>query len=154
MVLTRTRPYYSSFDRLVESVFHPLTERGLPMDATWQGDELVLTLDVPGVAEEAIDVTVKDRLLTITAEREETTTTEDDRVVLRERSFGRWARTVRLGSNLDADNVQATYRSGVLTVVIPSLPQAAERKIEIHRASDGEQAPGIETTSSEPTELT
>ena len=91
MILTRTDPL-SAVDRIFEQVFgSPVSSSGsiMAMDAVWRGDELVLTIDVPGVAEESIDVTVSDRVLTVTAERPEPAEKEGERWALRERSHGR-----------------------------------------------------------------
>ena len=105
----------------------------------------MLTVDVPGVPEDAIELTVADRVLTIAAERRQPAEQEGERWALRERSHGRWTRSVRLGTALDPEKVTAAYTDGVLTIMVPASASASPRKISIAKGEAG--SPAIETTS-------
>jgi HSP20 family protein len=146
MILTRTDPL-NAVDRIFEQVFGSAagSQGTMAMDAVWRGDELVLSVDVPGVPEDAIELTVADRVLTIAAERRQPAEQEGERWALRERAHGRWTRSVRLGTALDPEKVTAAYTDGVLTVLIPASASASPRKISIGKGEP--TSPAIDTTS-------
>jgi HSP20 family protein len=147
MILTRQDPL-QAVDRIFEQVFGSAggTQPGpMAMDAVWRGDELVLTVDLPGVPEDAIELTVSDRVLTVSAERPQPVEQEGERWALRERAHGRWTRSVRLGSALDPEKVSAAHKDGVLTIVVPAAANATPRKISIGTSSPT----SIDTTSSD-----
>lgn len=116
--------------RSVDSLFRPIAGAGMAMDVYRRGDEFVVELDVPGVDEDSIDVTVENDVLQITAERQ-APFAEDDRVLVAERTYGTWTRHVHVGRGLDTANVQASYRNGVLRLVIPVAEEAKPHKIRI-----------------------
>lgn len=102
----------------------------MPMDAFEQDGVYTLRFDLPGVNPEDVDLTVEDRVLTVTAERP-VEKTEDVTWLLRERPAGNHRREVRLGSRLDASAIAASYDNGVLTVSIPMAEEARPQKISI-----------------------
>ncbi|GMR12328.1 MAG: Hsp20/alpha crystallin family protein [Gemmatimonadota bacterium] len=99
-------------------------------------DELVFTVEVPGVAKEALSVDVTNDVLTIrgekTEEREEKSDDYKHHVV--ERRFGSFQRTFRLPRTVSVDDVHADYKDGLLSVRAPKLPEAKSRPIEIAAA--------------------
>jgi HSP20 family protein len=69
-------------------------------------------------------------VLTVSASRSEEYT-EGEKPFIRERVMGSYARRVRLSDSVDAENIEANYADGVLTVHVPVLEQAKPRKIEV-----------------------
>jgi HSP20 family protein len=143
MYLTTLDPISRDFDRIVRRAFggsalnHGALNHGgvnyapaLPMDTVRRDGELVLRFDVPGVAEDKIDVTVDKGVLTVSATREESNT-EGENPVVRERLFGSFTRRVRLSDNLDAEAIEASHHDGVLEIRIPVREEAKPRKITI-----------------------
>ena len=106
----------------------------MPMDAYREGDAVHIWMDVPGVKKEDLDVTVEKNSLTVTANRS-WEPGEDHQVLAGERAQGTFSRTIALGDNLDADQLEAGYEDGVLHLTIPMAEQAKPRKIEIGRAA-------------------
>jgi len=96
-------------------------------------DGLVMRAEVPGIHPEQINVTVEPRRLTIEGERKPSEQ-EKGSYHRRERSYGRFARSVQLPEDLDADNASAECRNGLLTVRIPKTPAAKPRQISVNRA--------------------
>jgi HSP20 family protein len=92
--------------------------------------EFVVTADLPGYDREDIDVTLDDRELTVAAERDRESTergeADDRRFLRRERSHSAVSRTVYVPEAVDAENVTATYRNGVLTVTLPKAEAGDE----------------------------
>lgn len=104
--------------------------RRMPMDLYRDGDQYVLTADLPGIDPESVDVELDGQLLTIRAER--TVPAGDDKTwITRERESGTFLRQLSLGQGIDTDGIAATYSNGVLTVTIPVSEKARPRKIEV-----------------------
>lgn len=147
-MLLQTSPF-----RDFDSIFDQLSRRSdafhtAPMDAYRRGDDVWVHLDLPGVAADSIDVSVERSVLTVSAERSYQRE-EGDRVYLAERPRGTFRRQVSLGEGLSADDVEANFHDGVLTLRIPVAAQAKPRKIEIN--ASGSQ-PSIDVTSSDASE--
>jgi len=94
-------------------------------------DQFVLRLDVPGVSQKDVKVAILGDTLTIRGERKSETETKDSSVYRRERRFGGFERAFKLGRAVRAEQVQATYRDGVLEVRVPKSEEARVREIEI-----------------------
>ncbi len=118
------------------------TTRQMPMDAYRRDDNVWVHLDLPGVSADSVDISVERNVLTVSAERSYQRQ-EGDRLYFDERPEGTFRRQVSLGDSLDADNIEADYTDGVLTLRIPVIPQAQPRKITV---SSGQAA--IETDAS------
>jgi HSP20 family protein len=97
-------------------------------------NELVLRADLPGLEQKDVEVRVESGVLTIRGERRAEEETKEDDYYCCERWAGSFARSVSLPPGVDVDNIEATFRNGVLEVHIPKSAQAAGRKIEIKAA--------------------
>lgn len=100
------------------------------MDAVRRDSEIELRFDLPGVDADSIDVTVDRGVLTVGARRSEEYA-ENEKPFVRERVMGSFTRRLRLSDSVDAENIAASYDSGVLTVRVPLTERAQPRKIEI-----------------------
>lgn len=107
----------------------------MPMDAYERDGVYTLRFDLPGTDPDKVDVTVEGGMLTIKSERP-VEDTEGVNWLIRERPTGTHSRQVRLGNDLDAGNIQANYDHGVLTVTIPTRPEAKPQRISIATGSD------------------
>jgi HSP20 family molecular chaperone IbpA len=126
------RSFDRTFDQLTSSLFEP--RRRLPeVQASWDHDTLVLTVDLPGVAAEAVTVEVAGRSLTLGAETDHL----------------HWSRSVQLGTSLDPDKVTARHVDGRLTIRIGSVDAPQARSIPISVGGEEAEAQSIETSSAE-----
>lgn len=103
------------------------------VDLKDRDDEFVLTAELPGFEKDDIDVRVTDRTLRLEAEHaEETEEEEEGEFVRRERHRTSVARSISLPEAVEADDISATFKNGVLTVRLPkSEPVAQGKQIEI-----------------------
>lgn len=87
----------------------------------------------PGIDPAKIDVSVDKGLLAISGERLSDTPEEGEKVSVyaRERFFGTFKRVVSLPEDADPTKVDASYRNGVLRIVIPKREASRPRRIEI-----------------------
>jgi HSP20 family protein len=92
-----------------------------------------LFVDVPGVDPEAVEITLDSGVLTISGERYLPAAPENDQMVNRrsERGHGRFYRRFILPDTVDADNVKAKDRYGVLEISIPKHAKAQPRRIRV-----------------------
>jgi len=99
--------------------------------------DVVLTVELPGVDEKNIDVTVSGDQVTITGEKKsevDEKKEEKGRTFRRvECSYGSFQRSIALPFKIEPDKVQASVKNGVLTIAVPKPPEAqkATKKIEI-----------------------
>ena len=97
----------------------------IPMDVKETKDSFELICDLPGIDKKDISLTVKDKLLTIAAERKtaQTEDKEDDKVCYKrlERFSGSMTRNIKLPDNIDRDRISAICKDGQLTITLPKL---------------------------------
>ena len=91
----------------------------------------VLYADLPGVAQESLDIALEGRELTITGSRAKAELAEGDKLHLGERFYGTFKRTFELPEEVDTEGIDASLEHGVLTVSIPKQPATSPRKIPI-----------------------
>ena len=102
------------------------------MDVSETDTELRLQAELPGVAEQDIEVSLDDDVLTLRAVKRQEQQEQRQGMHVSERSFGTFQRSLRLPFPADPDQVKATFESGVLTVAIPRSPQhERRRRIEV-----------------------
>lgn len=105
-----------------------------PVDVVEEGDNLVFRAELPGVSRDDIEVKVENGVLSLRGEKRQEKETGTDAAHRVERVYGTFHRSFTLPSSVDADKVQAHYKDGVLTLVLPKAEQARPRKITITAA--------------------
>ena len=101
-------------------------------------DSYVLDMDLPGKTENDVDLSLKDDVLTISSHQEETKEkkseakdAEQGEWLIRERRNYSFTRRFTLPQDVNADGVNASFKNGVLTVVMPRKPITEPKKIAI-----------------------
>lgn len=107
-----------------------------PVDILETDDTLVLLLDVPGTRRDSIAVTLERDCLTVSGERSATALNGDGRLLRAERPGGAFRRSFSIGVPVDATQVRARYRDGVLEVTLPKSGTPEPRRIEVSVESD------------------
>jgi HSP20 family protein len=94
-------------------------------------DDLLLKAEIPDVRPKDLDITISDDLLTIKADVKEQTLTEGEgfRGSTQSRSF--FSRTVQLPCKVHVDEARATYKDGMLSIVMPKCKPETARGIKI-----------------------
>jgi len=95
-----------------------------------RGDNLVVRADLPGMKREDVHVEIEDGVLTISGERHDELEDKTDEFFRTERSYGQFCRTIPLPQGVSGDQVDATFKDGVLEVSFPT-PKQQERKSKI-----------------------
>lgn len=102
-----------------------------PVNIYDNGDAFLVRAEVPGVDKGALDITVKANQLFLRGRREVKPAGEQAAYHRREREGGSFRRVVTLPERVDAERVQATFKDGVLEVVVPRAAEARPRRIAI-----------------------
>jgi len=120
----------SLFDRVFgnDGDFLAQAWSGTPV-AMWEDDDHIgIEAELPGVAEDELDITVHNGMLFIRGERKPE---EGRRYLYNGRSYGRFERVITLPQAVNTDEVQAALRDGVLCINLPKSPEARPRKIAL-----------------------
>jgi HSP20 family protein len=112
-----------------------LASRGQPAINMWEdGDAVSVELEVPGVKDDQVEISVMGSELSITIERPDAAQ-EGFMYHRRERPVGSFHRVVRLPVEVDANQVEAELTHGVLTITLPKALAARPRKISVSAGS-------------------
>ncbi len=144
MTLVRTNPFRATarwdhpFHQAVQSFFDSDQDQARSwspsVDIFERGEELVLRAELPDVRQEDLDVKVEDKILTLHGEKRRDESVKDEHYHRVERSYGSFTRRFSLPSTIDTASIQATYKNGVLEVVLPKAEAARPKQIEVQVA--------------------
>ncbi len=109
-------------------------------DVVETSDAFLVALDLPGVDQNSLELTLDEGVLKVNGERAIAPEHRDGRFHLVERSYGRFARSFRLGfaSDVDPDSVEASFNDGVLNVLVQKAEVARPRRIEVRTSTQGQ----------------
>ena len=102
------------------------------VDIEEHADKYVLHADVPGVDPNAIEITLEGGVLTLSGSREKSVEQKGVESRRIERTTGTFLRRFTLPESVDAENVKARGKHGVLEIVIPKREAAKPRKISVN----------------------
>jgi HSP20 family protein len=138
---------FSELQRDVNSIFDNMW-RGFSVPAAGNGGttrlhpttdiaetdkEYEVTVELPGIDEKDVEVTLANGVLSIKGEKKFEREEKKKDYYVSERSFGSFHRSIRVPDDVDADKVSASFNQGVLTLKLPKQPEAqpATKKIEV-----------------------
>ena len=101
------------------------------MDVRETDERFEVTVDLPGIEPDDVSVTFEDGVLTISGKREISSDRSDETFHRIERSYGSFARSLRLPRTADGEKIEASFDKGVLTVTVPKAEIAKPRTIEV-----------------------
>ena len=121
-----------------ERVFEP-EERGLWSAETWapsveshiENGNLKVKADLPGIDPQDISISVLGNQLKIEGERKQEAQKEEKDYFYQELAYGKFARTLPLPQGVNADQVKAQYKDGVLEITMPAPKELTAKKIQI-----------------------
>ena len=92
---------------------------------------LVLKLEVPGLNEEDLNVSLENNTLTVSGERKFEKEEKEENFHRIERRYGSFTRTFRLPNTVDAENVEAGYDKGILKITLAKRAEAKPKQIKV-----------------------
>ena len=115
----------------VLSAFSGVEAPDFKVDVRDIGNEVEIVAELPGFAEDDIEVTVAANSITIRAERQEERQERSAAAVMLERSVGVLERTIPLPAGSLPDEAAARFKNGALTIVVPKSAEARSRQRKI-----------------------
>jgi HSP20 family protein len=105
------------------------------VDIAERDKEYEITAELPGMEEKDIDVKFANGMLTINGEKREEKEEKKKDYYLSERRYGTFQRSFSVPEGVDTDKIDASFKNGVLTVILPKSPEAqkSEKKIAIKK---------------------
>jgi HSP20 family protein len=107
------------------AIWSPLT------DVTEDKDNYSLSLDIPGVPKENVKISYTNGQLVISGERKQEKENKDKNYYRVERSFGRFYRSFNLPQEIKEDQIEASFKDGLLNITIPKAEKVKPKEIEI-----------------------
>lgn len=101
------------------------------LDILERDNAYVVNLEVPGVKQDDLEITLDDGVLTVKGERSFTQETDKEQYHRVERRYGSFRRSITLPSRTKADAIEATFENGVLQIVVPKAEEAKPRRIQV-----------------------
>ena len=146
MAITRWDPFreVAALQNRVNALFHDFSEGESAMttasfipavDIYEDEQKVVLKLEVPGIAEKDLDVSVENNVLTVKGERKFATEEKEENFHRIERRYGSFFRAFTLPSTVDTEHVDAKYNAGVLKLELKKKPEAQPKQIKINIAA-------------------
>jgi HSP20 family protein len=108
----------------------------LELDVTEDAKAFAVEVDLPGLDEKDVEVTLSDRVLTIRGEKKEDKETKEKNYYRRERAYGTFRRSIEIPAAVDATKIEASFKKGVLTIQLPKTKEAQQKvkQIEVKAA--------------------
>lgn len=93
--------------------------------------EVLLRAEVPGVKKEDLHVSVTDHTVTVKAETKHEEKEEKGEFFRSERTHGSFSRTLTLPADVDSEQAKASYKDGLLEVLVPKVKKAQRKTVEV-----------------------
>jgi HSP20 family protein len=146
MAITRWNPIremlalQTALDRMFEENGIGAVDGGntLALDIHENDQNYTVVTSMPGVQPENINVTLHDGVLTITGTIP-AQSRENIRVLVQERRYGQFTRSIRLPMAVDSNKVEASFENGVLTLTLPKTPEAQPKQIQVRVGNNNQK---------------
>jgi HSP20 family protein len=102
------------------------------VDISERKDAYVLSVELPGIKIEGLDIEFQDGLLTIQGQRTLTQDSADEQFHVLERRYGFFRRSITLPLHVQADAIQASTEDGELQVLVPKVEEVKPKRIKVH----------------------
>jgi HSP20 family protein len=118
-------------NRLVSGVTQSVGQDYPPINIWMGGDDVIVTVEMPGVDTANVDISVIGDRLTLSGSRDIKPLKEGESNHRQERNYGRFSRTIQLPFNVEAAKVDAKYDKGILKIALPRAEADKPKKIAI-----------------------
>jgi HSP20 family protein len=119
------------------------------LDISERKDAYLVTVELPGLKPEDLDITMEDGLLTIQGERKFTQESSEQQFHRVERRYGAFRRAITLPAHVTAEGIQASFEDGVLQILVPKAEEAKPKRVQVRPGRMEVTAASSEGASSE-----
>jgi HSP20 family protein len=121
------------------------------VDISERKDAYLVTVELPGMTAEDLDITMEDGLLTIQGERQFTADSSEEQFHRVERRYGAFRRSITLPAHVLAEEIEASFEDGVLQILVPKAEEATPKRIQVRSGRSEAPATNSEGASSQDT---
>ncbi|MCC7493943.1 MAG: Hsp20/alpha crystallin family protein [Fimbriimonadaceae bacterium] len=118
-------PLFRPSDTLQTSTWVP------PLDLTERSDAFEVSVELPGLAADQIEVNYERGTLVVRGEKRTDSAASDGTWYRLERSRGAFSRAVRIAAPVNAEQISASFRDGVLTITLPKAAEAKRHQVQV-----------------------
>jgi HSP20 family protein len=120
------------------------------LDISERKDAYLVTVELPGVEADDLEITMEDGLLTIQGERHFAHDSSEQQFHRVERRYGAFRRSITLPAQVQAEQIEASFDNGVLQILVPKMEEAKPKRIQVRpgRAEVLAASSGEDTTPS------
>ena len=111
--------------------FEERSNRYPPVDMYDDKESIVVKAELPGVKKEAVSIAIRDDVLTLTGERKQEKQIKEEDYYVLECAYGSFRRSFSLPRKVSVDKVSASYKDGILEVILPKAEEVALRAVPI-----------------------
>ena len=122
------------FDDTLSRIWKGEVAQGIwspPVDVVETGTEIIVKADLPEMSQDEIGIKVEDGTLTIEGERKFLKETPEESDIQIERSYGTFRRTFAIPRMIDQEKIKASYKDGVLRIVLPKKEHVYPKQITV-----------------------
>src|SRR5215213_4578877 len=101
------------------------------LDISERKDAYLVTVELPGIEADDLQITMEDGLLTIQGERQFAQESSEQQFHRVERRYGAFRRSITLPAHVMAEGIQASVDNGVLQVLVPKMEEATPKRIQV-----------------------
>jgi HSP20 family protein len=101
------------------------------LDISERKDAYLVTVELPGVEADDLEITMEDGLLTIQGERHFAHDSSEQQFHRVERRYGAFRRSITLPAQVQADQIEASFDNGVLQILVPKMEEAKPKRIQV-----------------------
>jgi HSP20 family protein len=101
------------------------------VDIVEEDDAYVAKVELPGVKKDDVKITMQDNVLTIRGEKKSEKKGKEENLHHFERYYGAFQRSFSLPTSVKNDKIDAEYKDGVLTIIMPKAEEAKPKQIEV-----------------------
>lgn len=133
MSITRWKPF-GEISRVFDDVFegpHFRISADFAIDLYHEGNSLVAEMSLAGIDPKDTEVDVEEDVLRISARREDTKESKEKNYYAKEIRRGSFERAIRLPAHVSAADTKATFKGGVLKVVMPLVKATQKQKVKV-----------------------
>lgn len=144
-------PFIGDLEVMMDRVFGDGEDKSTPsfsprLDIAETESKYEITVDLPGVKADDVQVEMHEERLTISGSRENRVEQQDRQFHRIERTTGAFSRTVMLPATVDHEAIEASYADGVLHVTVPKAAAHQPRKIQVKTTANGLNNESIEAS--------
>jgi HSP20 family protein len=116
------------------------------LDISERKDAYLVTVELPGVEADDLEITLEDGLLTIQGERQFAQESSEQQFHRVERRYGAFRRSITLPAQVQAEQIEASFENGVLRIVVPKMEEAKPKRIQVRPSRADVPAASVQDT--------